>query len=199
MTGASRTQIDQSNINLFLQNNPYKKRGSSLTIFAVLTARTIHLLWVEVANNNDKVHRSAVIFYPQDSSWNVTFHRVNRAPVHVAPVRFSLGEAHLSGLAGGHLVHVGCPCLAKVEDTRPLVAGLVDHRGLLSLIRIFVFLLLILLICSDGYHLILAICWNLMLGYEKLWYLYSKCLLILPGHLWFCSFFIFFWFFWLVL
>ena len=140
MIGASRTQIDQSKNQFILCKIILtEKRGSSLSIFAVLTARTIHLIWVEVAINNDKVHRSAVIFYPQDSSWNVTFRWVSRAPVHVAPVRFSLGEAHLSGPAGGHLVRVGCPCPVEVEDTRPLVAGLVEHRGLLSPTRVFVF------------------------------------------------------------
>ena len=85
----------------------------------MLTARTLYTYKYEVAINNDKVHRSVAVFYPRESSWNVTFQRVGRAPVHVAPVWFSLGEAHLSGPAGGHLVHVGCPCPVKVEDTRP--------------------------------------------------------------------------------
>ena len=59
----------------------------------------------------------------------------------------------------------------EVEDTRPLVAGSgrapwapFSDPGFRLL-----FLLLILLIRLDGYHLILAICWKLMLGYEKLW------------------------------
>ena len=44
-----------------------KKRGGSLTIFAVLTARTLYTYKYEVAINNDKVHRSAAVFYP----WNL--------------------------------------------------------------------------------------------------------------------------------
>ena len=61
-----------------------KKRGGSLTIFAVLTARTLYTYKYEVAINNDKVHRSAAVFYP----WS--FH------LGMSP---SVGSAgHLSGL-----------------------------------------------------------------------------------------------------
>ena len=61
-----------------------KKRGGSLTIFAVLTARTLYTYKYEVAINNDKVHRSAAFFYP----WNL---HLGMSP--------SVGSAgHLSGL-----------------------------------------------------------------------------------------------------
>ena len=45
------------------------------------------------------------------SSWNVTFCRVGRAPVRVAPVRFSLGEIHLSGRPADTLSTSGVPVL----------------------------------------------------------------------------------------
>ena len=96
-----------------------KKRGGSLTIFAVLTARTLYTYKYEVAINNDKLHRLASVFYPQNLHWNVTFRRVGRAPVRVAPVRFSLREAHLSGRPTDTLSPSGVSCPAGVEDTRP--------------------------------------------------------------------------------
>ncbi len=85
VAGASRTQIDQSNINLFLaEYKATKKLGGSLTIFAVLTARTLYTYKYEVAINNDKLHHSASVFYP----WNL---HLGMSP--------SVGSAgHLSGL-----------------------------------------------------------------------------------------------------
>ena len=69
-----------------------KKRGGSLTIFAVLTARTLYTYKYEVAINNDKVHRSASSFLSWDLLWSVTFRRVCRAPARVAPVRLPSGR-----------------------------------------------------------------------------------------------------------
>ena len=40
-----------------------KKHGGSLTIFAVLTARTLYTYKYEVAINNDKLHRPAFSFF----------------------------------------------------------------------------------------------------------------------------------------
>ena len=74
-----------------------KKRGGSLTIFAVLTARTLYTYKYEVAINNDTVHCSMVFFYP----WN---HRLEMSP--------SVGSAgHLSGLhlSGFPLGRPTCP------------------------------------------------------------------------------------------
>ena len=45
----------------------------SLSIFAVLTARTLYTYKYEVAINNDKVHRPALCFLSMDLLWSVTF------------------------------------------------------------------------------------------------------------------------------
>ena len=84
-TGASRRKLIKAKINLFsVEYRVTEKRGGSLSIFAVLTARTLYTYKYEVAINNDKVHRPAFSFLSRDLLWNVTFRRVSR-------------EAHLSG------------------------------------------------------------------------------------------------------
>ena len=145
MTGASRAQIDQSKINLFLaEYKATKKRGSSLTIFAVLTARTLYTYKYEVAINNDTVHCSAAVFYP----WNL---HLGMSP--------SVGSAgHLSGLhlsgfpsgrptcPAGQRAPRGCRVSFDPRGRRTPgcvggvpAAGPVERRGLLLPIRIFVF------------------------------------------------------------
>ena len=82
MAGASSyPQIDQSKINLFsVEYKVTEKLGGSLSIFAVLTARTLYTYKYEVAINNDKLHRPAFSFLSRDLLWNVTFRRVSRGP-----------------------------------------------------------------------------------------------------------------------
>ena len=78
----------KAKINLFsVEYRVTEKRGGSLSIFAVLTARTLYTYKYEVAINNDKVHRSASSFLSRDLLWSVTFRRAGRAPLQVAPVR----------------------------------------------------------------------------------------------------------------
>ena len=108
----------------------------SLSIFAVLTARTLYTYKYEVANNNDKVHRSALAFLSLESPWNDTFCRVGRAPVRVAPVRCSLGEAHLSGRPTGTLPMSGVPGLWRRRTPGCVggapAAGSAEHGGSFS-------------------------------------------------------------------
>ena len=86
-TGASRRKLIKAKINLFsVEYRVTEKRGGSLSIFAVLTARTLYTYKYEVAINNDKVHRPASSFLSLDLLWSVTFCRVSRAPARVAPV-----------------------------------------------------------------------------------------------------------------
>ena len=90
----------------------------SLSIFAVLTARTLYTYKYEVAINNDKLYGLASVFYPQNSCWSVIFCQVGRAPVRVAPVGFSLRDAHLSGQPADTLRTPGVGRPAGTEDTR---------------------------------------------------------------------------------
>ena len=70
------------------------------------------------------------------------------------------------------------------------VAGLVGHGGLLfrSELRLPFHFPIFLSCPNDCYLLFLTICWKFTLGYAKLWYLLRKCLLISPGHFFFCFF-----------
>ena len=73
-TGASRRKLIKAKINLFsVEYRVTEKRGGSLSIFAVLTARTLYTYKYEVAINNDKVHRPALCFLSMDLLWSVTF------------------------------------------------------------------------------------------------------------------------------
>ena len=64
----------KAKINLFsVEYRVTEKRGGSLSIFAVLTARTLYTYKYEVAINNDKLHRPASFFLSRDLLWNVTF------------------------------------------------------------------------------------------------------------------------------
>ena len=75
-TGASRRKLIKAKINLFsVEYRVTEKRGGSLSIFAVLTARTLYTYKYEVAINNDKVQRPAFSFLSRDLLWNVTFVR----------------------------------------------------------------------------------------------------------------------------
>ena len=78
-----------------------KKRGGCLTIFAVLTARTLYTYKNEVAINNDRVYRSVTAFYP----WNL-----------LSGMSPSTGfaELHLSGSPSGGVHLSGWPA-----DTLP--------------------------------------------------------------------------------
>ena len=140
-TGASRRKLIKAKINLFsVEYRVTEKRGGSLSIFAVLTARTLYTYKYEVANNNDKVHRSASAFLSLESSWNDTF---CRPPVWVAPVRCSLGEAHLSGRPTGTLPMSGVPGLWRRRTPGRVggapAAGSAEHGGSSCPIRILVF------------------------------------------------------------
>ena len=92
-----------------------KKLGTSLVIFAVLTARTLYTYKYEVAVNNDKLHRPASAFYP----WILHLGMSPSVGSAWAPVRVSPGEAHLSGRPADTLPPLGTSCPVKVEDTCP--------------------------------------------------------------------------------
>ena len=86
-TGASRRKLIKAKINLFsVEYRVTEKRGGSLSIFAVLTARTLYTYKYEVAINNDKVHRPALSFLSRDLL-ECHLRQVNK-------------EAHLSGRPG---------------------------------------------------------------------------------------------------
>ena len=87
-----------------------KKRGCCLTIFAVLTARTLYTYKNEVAINNDNTYRSAVAFYP----WNL--------PSGMSPST-GLAELHLSGSPSGGVHLSGWPA-----DTLPASGVLAPRR-----------------------------------------------------------------------
>ena len=73
-TGASRRKLTKAKSIYSQQKTKLtKKRGGSLSIFAVLTARTLYTYKYEVAINNDKVQRPAFSFLSRDLLWNVTF------------------------------------------------------------------------------------------------------------------------------
>ena len=84
----------------------------------MLTARTLYTYKYEVAINNDKLYGLASVFYPQNSCWSVIFCQAGRAPVRVAPVGFSLRDAHLSGQPADTLRTPGVGRPAGTEDTR---------------------------------------------------------------------------------
>ena len=89
-----------------------KKRGGSLTIFAVLTARTLYTYKYEVAVNNDKLHRSASVFIPGlfILECHLLSGRPGTCPGCTCP-DFPQGGPPVRS-ADGHLDSVGCllPC-----------------------------------------------------------------------------------------
>ena len=118
--------MTKAKINLFsAEYKATKKLGGSLTIFAVLTARTLYTYKYEVAINNDKLHSSASVFYPQNLRWSVILCQVGRAPVRVAPVGLA---GHLSGFPSGMFT---CPAIRRTpcgHRVSSVPAGAEDTR-----------------------------------------------------------------------
>ena len=129
-----------------------KKRGGCLSIFAVLTARTLYTYKNDVAINNDKAYCSAAAFYPRN------------LPSGMSPST-GLAELHLSGSPSGWAHLPGWPAdtsptpgvlLAEAGDTRLCVRRTDGcsgwHGDLLFWIRnAFHFSFRDFLACSDSF------------------------------------------------
>ena len=96
-----------------------KKRGGSLTIFAVLTARTLYTYKYEVVVNNGKLHCSPSAFYP--GLFILECHLLSGRP-GTCPgctcLVFPRGS-HLSGRPADTWSPSGVSCPVMAEDTWP--------------------------------------------------------------------------------